>query len=190
MKEKVLTNILDFIIENNIDGQDHVKNWLQSFVNEDRPLVELLDEDFDNSHVIWAESKTFLKFNKTSIMLIENFSEAVNNENYLLASSMKEYILNDWDFDEEKLLSECKEFIGELIYFSDEYNFNFDLHNKINYVKTKLEESGFKSIPEFSGELDNIKNGVIDSIKDKNIIIDFDITKLDSYIFILHMLNV
>ena len=91
MRELVLSNIIDFVTCNDINEVDHVTLAL----SEDYDYGDMV---MDNSkNLIWMGISTELKFDKISIHLLENFSNAVDGEDYMSASKMKKEILSRWE---------------------------------------------------------------------------------------------
>jgi hypothetical protein len=92
MREQVLSNIINFVTNNDITEVDHLDHIMV-----DSCLTVSDDVINTNSmNLIWLNISKGLKLDNISIHLLENFSDAMDWEDYISASKMKIEILNRW----------------------------------------------------------------------------------------------
>ena len=128
MKEKVLSNIINYVTTNNITIS--ILECLSDVEETEFGFTSL------DPVLIWEELKSEMKFDSISIYLLKNFKNAIETENYIGLSYMKKEILNNWDLREDdflrigknyltilkdgvknsELLKDQEGFIGDLLY--------------------------------------------------------------------------
>tara|TARA_R110000772_G_scaffold66676_4_gene148364 strand:- start:3969 stop:4565 length:597 start_codon:yes stop_codon:yes gene_type:complete len=91
MRELVLSNIIDFVTINDINEVNHVEFAMSEGCNTGDIIAE------NSKNLIWSDISREFKFDKISIHLLENFSNAVEGEDYMSASKMKKEILSRWE---------------------------------------------------------------------------------------------
>jgi hypothetical protein len=106
MKEKVLSNIIEYVTT-----QDVNVPIIESFEN-----VNVSEYSFNmtSPSLIWLELTDLMKFDKVSTHLLQNFKDAIDNENYIGASYMRKEILNRWDLREDDFWRAGKDLLVDL----------------------------------------------------------------------------
>ena len=110
MKELVITNLVQYATENNVSKTLSELVLDIMYHEENEYVVEELDASF-----IWYDIVNALNIDKISVKLLENFSHAVDNEDYKSLSLMKEEVSNRWDFDEDKVIGVLNETLVDLL---------------------------------------------------------------------------
>ena len=130
MKEKVLSNIINYVTTNDITIP------ILESVSSDNNNTSDLQFNSMNKILIWEDLKFKFKFDAVSMYLLRNFRDAILAENYIGAAYMKKEILNHWELMEDdfwrigrdllvdlkngvmnsELLKDQEGFIGDLLY--------------------------------------------------------------------------
>ncbi|HLS11599.1 MAG TPA: hypothetical protein VK050_05520 [Flavobacteriaceae bacterium] len=93
MKNTILSNLIDFAVYFEIQEVDHEQAAF-SRADEDIPCNSSWKIKRIDPNLLWMTLLEDFKFDKTSIHLLENFSDALEREDYLAAKIMKQEILN------------------------------------------------------------------------------------------------
>lgn len=107
MKENVLSNIIDYVTENDVN---------MSLV--DSIMEESYDSEYEfstfNPSLLWDVLKIELNLDPISDHLLLNFKDAVESGNYMGASYMKKEILRHWDIHEDDFWRIGRDILTEL----------------------------------------------------------------------------
>jgi hypothetical protein len=175
LKEKVLSNIIQYVTENVVNTPIE-----QLIEQEDLTYNSYRFNELDPSF-IWKDLTEFFDFDEVSLYLLNNFKNAIDSENYLAASNMKKEILNHWSVDNKffyetgfiildilnegvnnsKLLNHLSTEVEDVI-----FSWNTNGLKEINFINETLE-----SIEEYINTYypqEDLKNEVITSLSTFN----------------------
>lgn len=116
MKTKVLSNILDYIIENDITNRIRFHDIIENESEIDvisRPKIGLGYIELPKN-AIWTDISSNLNFDNISFHLLDNFSSTIDVEDYKSAGAMKKEILDRWDISDDNFWEIGKNYLSEL----------------------------------------------------------------------------
>ena len=96
-RKKILENIIDYVSSNNITLINRESNQIDLSGSEFAPMSDL------SSGLVWKEISEYLKIDNISKYLLENFKDAIENEDYISASYMKNEISKRLTLDVSEL---------------------------------------------------------------------------------------
>ena len=115
LRNTVIFNLIQFVKDNNIKEVDHH----QAFLDE-RHIKSLIKGTYPfekpSQHLIWPELIKILKLDKITIHLLENFSDAIEKEEFEIAAVMQReiYYGSKYLLTENELFEKGSEYISTL----------------------------------------------------------------------------
>jgi len=147
MKNIVMFNLIQFVIDNNIKEVDHH----QAFWDE-RHIKSLIRGSYPfekpSQHLIWPKLINNLKLDKITIHLLENFSDAIEKEDFVVAAVMQREIYNGWKFGltENELFEKGSEYISSLKKGISLSKFFHNLLDEVVEIELIWKQEGFSKI--------------------------------------------
>lgn len=168
MRNEILSNIINYVTEHNIHNVDD-----SDIFNLEYSMNEL------NDHLQWTDISKSLGFDKIGIYLLENFKNAIDNEDYISAKYMKEEISKHWNINEELIWEKGREYLYDLRIGCENTSFKYLLNDikELEYIWINKKMEGIGTIlPELEVIANDINhhsrnevNGeVLDSIINSN----------------------
>lgn len=153
MKDLFLTNIIDYLISNDIkfDNVYDEKNDINRKQFNSEIYYSLKDD-------LWTNMSSKLKFDDITLHLLNRFAHAVNAENYEFANTMKKEIHERWDITDEEIAEVATSYLQNLQAGIDKSELLSHFSKDIQKIREMWSNGKTEHIDTIVSELDDIYN--------------------------------
>ena len=162
MKEKVLSNIINYLTINNLDSDFSDDMCVYFSLLEEceyNSLSDIVNKYSGNIRLSWSSVWKILDFTKTSVHLIESVIDAIRDEDYKSICYLKKEIIDNWELNEDIIVDKCRIFIDSVYDYSNDKGVSQNLKDEVINIKEIFESDKLNSITNIINHLESIRIG-------------------------------
>ena len=147
VKNTVISNIVQFVIYNSIKKGDHINEAKEEPIN-DLIFNSSYSLNATDGVSLWQTLIKDLSLDKITVHLFENFSDAIEKEDYMMAAVMKREILSRWklSLSENDILKRGSEYISSLKIGISHSEIFRNLLDTVDDIEQNWKKHGLKSV--------------------------------------------
>jgi len=143
MKNTIISNLIDFVVYHDIKENDHIE---KSVYSKKETVPGRYNQFYGiESEELWFHIVEDFKLDKITTHLFENFSNAIDREDYKSAAILKQEILNWYYLNEGSVLNIGGKYISELKNGLIDSELLKDLVPRVDKIERVWDQNGVKS---------------------------------------------